>query len=86
MTNEIEQVAKQICLCDGQNPLERLDAGDEVIFRWEAYTPRARAAINKHLDVLIKEAKSEREEVVNTVVEAMCLEYFIDRLKQQIIE
>lgn len=55
MTDEmIEAVARAIVLADGLNPLERLEAGDETLFRWEINQPRARAAIAAHKSALAK--------------------------------
>lgn len=46
MSEMLERMAKTICLGDELNPLERLQVGDETIFRWETYQPRARAALS----------------------------------------
>ncbi len=43
-----ERVARAICLSLGHNPLGRLEVGDETIWRWEAYQPAARAAIEAY--------------------------------------
>lgn len=46
---EVEAVARAICLSFGKNPMERMEASDAeisiTIWRWEAYQPAARAAI-----------------------------------------
>lgn len=44
--SKLEQVARAICLSFDFNPLERLACGEEVIWRWEAYLPAARAALD----------------------------------------
>ena len=39
--NMIERVSRAICLSDGLNPMDRIEAGGETFFRWEINQPRA---------------------------------------------